>query len=484
MKELSLTEWCVDLKYNDEFQRKLATNKSLYVSYFITESISEEKSYGKKVYPRHGHSSYLILCEPKYMEQLFNVLGNKGCNLWHSSPHIVLLKSLHGDKREWYLENLHCLIMSIDYLSPLDLNILPSSMKDDKHVQLSWNAHFRKLLDIEKYLNNYENNILAYFTTYTEGEMVPKTERFYIFLKEDSLQRAISTLSNLDFDSGREDFLVFNYKDEEIHNDNLNPELRYLSSEHSIWRAVDGENLISYESPYESFTTSDSASSNVESQKVFAHKQEEQKIEQKKENMIPIQPAKNYGMSSISKAMTSDKQSRTKNESQLQNVTVQQPSAIDKIDKIFDRLGMVVTIIVALSVGLVFFYTCHGPTSKVEKAQSYSSTVHYTDYGDKLPEMISSFSAVYAENPNSFVLQSVNWKKPDVLILNINSNWYAVSKEQKKATIESAMKIWNGMAGARGIHVNVDEFEVHVVDPSSGKKVAKWGSVMGTQIDD
>lgn len=59
IRQLSLTEWCVDLDTNNEFQQRLADNKFLYVSYFITESITEEERYGKRVYPRHGHVSYL-----------------------------------------------------------------------------------------------------------------------------------------------------------------------------------------------------------------------------------------------------------------------------------------------------------------------------------------------------------------------------------------------------------------------------------------
>lgn len=208
------------------------------------------------------------------------------------------------------------------------------------------------------------------------------------------------------------------------------------------------------------------------------------RLSTKKINTVPAQPAKVQGTLPINASKAPSKENMTTTEPKSNEAKVQKQSVSDKIDKIFDYLKIIVTIIAVLCVVSVFFETCHGPTQKVEKKQSYSSTVHYTDYGDKLPEMISSFSAVYAENPNSFVLQSVNWKKPDILILNINSNWYAASKGQKKATIESAMKIWNGMAGARGIHVNIDDFEVHVIDPSTGKKVAKWGSVMGTQIDE
>lgn len=110
--------------------------------------------------------------------------------------------------------------------------------------------------------------------------------------------------------------------------------------------------------------------------------------------------------------------------------------------------------------------------------------IHYTDYGDKLPELLDSFNRVYSQNPNSFVIQKIGWEKPDTIILGVNNNWYSVSKEQKKAAVESALKIWLGMAGARGINVNVDEIEVKVIEPSTGKKIAKWGSVLGTQISD
>lgn len=483
IRQLSLTEWCVDLDTNNEFQQRLADNKFLYVSYFITESITEEKRYGKRVYPRHGHVSYLILCEPKYTEQLLYTLGRLS-GLWHSSPHIVLLNTPLYAGKKWYLKDLHCLIMTINYINPLNLKLLPASMKDDKHVLNSQKLHFEKLSNIEEYLSNTKSSILSYFTTYIKGETIPKTEKFYIFVDEDSLQKTISTLERLDF--GRIGFEVSNYTNEELSNNNINPELMYLSSEHSLWRAVDGDNLISYELSDPMII----AASNVDSQNVLARGQETQKqqeSEHKKINTVPAQPAKDQGTFPINDSKAPSKENVTTTEPKSKEAKAQKQSAqsaFDKIDKIFDYLKIIVTIIAVLCVGSVFFNTCHGPTQKVEKYQSYSSTVRYTDYGDKLPEMISSFSTVYAENPNSFVLQSVNWKKPDVLILNINSNWYAASKGQKKATIESAMKIWNGMAGARGIHVNVDDFEVHVIDPSTGKKVAKWGSVMGTQIDE
>lgn len=169
------------------------------------------------------------------------------------------------------------------------------------------------------------------------------------------------------------------------------------------------------------------------------------------------------------------KEGKTKDNNTCQS----SPSQKNKDENLYRRI-LIFGIVALLALAIFFFGK--GMTKEKEQVPITPPPIEYTDYRDKLPEMVDSFRKVYAENPNSFILKSVMWEAPDTLVLVVNNNWYIVSNHQKKATIESALKIWTGMAGARDIHINMDNIEVKVTDPNTGEKLAKWGAIRGTQI--
>lgn len=429
---LSMLGCCVAAGENDEFLRRLTVNKDIVLSYFYNYYSNKNKNNTIQFY------HYFLF----YKTCKFDELNNKilrNIHLWRipSTTAFYKICKSYINNKPWYGYSLRCFL--------IDLNVkeLEGISSSDGFNKTSFDNINNELHEIVKYLDNPENPVLSYFTNLGSANVSEQNLiRFCFFvLPSDAakVERDLHLLTTYykpfrKYTDGKD---IMELNDNESDSLKMDP----LLSPNYRWQTVNVDLL----SPY--------AVAQI------------------------ILPSKWF--SQLNTSPSSVRADDIKNSKEIT------PKKWYKSNFFIDAM------IVALILGAgTIKYLIDKPNNNDESKNTTNVTeydnkqIHYTDYGDKLPELLDSFNRVYSQNPNSFVIQKIGWEKPDTIILGVNNNWYSVSKEQKKAAVESALKIWLGMAGARGINVNVDEIEVKVIEPSTGKKIAKWGSVLGTQISD
>lgn len=142
---------------------------------------------------------------------------------------------------------------------------------------------------------------------------------------------------------------------------------------------------------------------------------------------------------------------------------------------------------IAFTIGTTSIITGCGDSSE-KKAPPREATeetkAKYTNYGsnEKLEELGNAFNMVFSKNVYKFAYSGMSWEKPDTLLVYVNENWDLMSEDQKIGMIETAVKSWAGMCGARGIKLETDMFEVKIINQYSNRKVGKWGYVLGSRV--
>lgn len=429
---LSMVGCCVAAGENEEFLRRLTVNKDIVLSYFYSYYSSKSRNNTIRFY-----HYFLFYKTCKFAELNNKIL--KDIHLWRIPSTTAFYKICKNyiNNKPWYSNSLRCFLIDLN-LKELE-GISPSGGSN----KTSFDSIINEFHEIIKYLDNPENPVLSYFTNLGSENVF-----------EQNLIRVC--------------FCVLPSDAAKVERD-----LHLLTTYYKPFRKyIDGKDIMELK---------DNESENLKMDALLSPNYRWQTV-----NVDLLSP---YAVTQIilpssfsSRFNTSSSSIKADNIKNSKEITTK---------KWYKSNFFIDVMIVAIILGAgTIKYLIDKPNNNDESKITTNVTeydkkqIHYTDYGDKLPELLDSFNRVYSQNPNSFVIQKIGWEKPDTIILGVNNNWYSVSKEQKKATIESALKIWLGMAGARGIDVNVDEIEVKVIEPSTGKRIAKWGSVLGTQISD
>ncbi len=68
------------------------------------------------------------------------------------------------------------------------------------------------------------------------------------------------------------------------------------------------------------------------------------------------------------------------------------------------------------------------------------------------------------------------------LLVEVNSHWFNLHKEDKIAFVKDIGSTYSGMMGARGFKLNPEELNILVRHSESGNNLATWDYVFGTKI--
>ncbi len=471
-EKLSFLGYCVSLKNDGVFQKKLKSISGLVEAYASAESIYEHSQSDKSGDTQFGAVSYLLFCRPENVTKVNDVLGNTR-NSWHTPDTVITLKACNNLQNRILNPHFRCLVLKVTYMEfPTLLSQYAESVQKQWIVE-NRERHKSSIASIDQWLYQVKDIITAYVTTKTDVEdnqnKSDKTEYYYVWVEEnnyEALQRQLPCGLEFDplsriFDKARD--MTWNSKG------NVDYTYSSLCEKNYVWHFIGGDALIKYVNPI--LPVSEAMNPDKKDNEKMPN--EVRDIDRKR---VTRRHQKRKSMNGRSYfTMSLQKRERRK----ITNTCQSSPSQKNKDENLYRRI-LIFGIVALLALAIFFFGK--GMTKEKEQVPITPPPIEYTDYRDKLPEMVDSFRKVYAENPNSFILKSVTWEAPDTLVLVVNNNWYIVSNHQKKATIESALKIWTGMAGARDIHINMDNIEVKVTDPNTGEKLAKWGAIRGTQI--
>ncbi|KMO85230.1 hypothetical protein AB840_14740 [Megasphaera cerevisiae DSM 20462] len=124
------------------------------------------------------------------------------------------------------------------------------------------------------------------------------------------------------------------------------------------------------------------------------------------------------------------------------------------------------------------------PPSETKKKEAKQPSV-LTNYGDKHDEILKAFNFLFSDNDYTPIYEGVTHDPAiDTLTVYVNNNWNLLSKDVKLSFIKTCFVAWQTATTSRQIKTNTTSFSLDIINKSSGRKVASWGSVRGPVLYD
>lgn len=119
-------------------------------------------------------------------------------------------------------------------------------------------------------------------------------------------------------------------------------------------------------------------------------------------------------------------------------------------------------------------------TQKVEQQNTKKSP---TDYKGKRDEMLDALNGIESKNMYRTLYDGLTMRD-NTLTIKVTDQWSYMSKDARVGFAKHIMTMWLGMAGAREINVNTDDFHLKIVHNQSARTLATWDSLWGVSIND
>lgn len=140
---------------------------------------------------------------------------------------------------------------------------------------------------------------------------------------------------------------------------------------------------------------------------------------------------------------------------------------------------LVVVLIVGVFTGTIEKSQKNQETSKAQQTASQNITP-MTD--EQYSEMGKSYNALLSNKYPGLYEGCMLSRDGHHLVIEVNSMWFKLHEEDKKAFIKQNGTLYNGMLGARSININLDHFEIEVRHKGSSSVLATWDSLRGPKI--
>lgn len=135
--------------------------------------------------------------------------------------------------------------------------------------------------------------------------------------------------------------------------------------------------------------------------------------------------------------------------------------------------------IIVLILGLLGLFLQPTDTKKVSSSTTSSS---FTLTESQHNEIGESYASVLSDKYGG-LFEACNFTYDGkTLLVEVNSRWFNLYKEDKIAFVKDIGSTYSGMMGARGFKVNPEDLKILVRHSGSGNDLATWNYVFGTEI--
>lgn len=160
------------------------------------------------------------------------------------------------------------------------------------------------------------------------------------------------------------------------------------------------------------------------------------------------------------------------------------------------KLCIIALIVCMISVGIYTYLNSNEKSNsnntviqsvspKITKEKESKQASVLTNYGDKRDEILKAFNLLFSDNSYAPIYEGVTHDPAiDTLTVYVNNNWDLLSKDVKLSFIKTCFVAWQTATTSRQIKTNTTSFSLEIINKSSGRKVASWGSVRGPVLYD
>lgn len=120
------------------------------------------------------------------------------------------------------------------------------------------------------------------------------------------------------------------------------------------------------------------------------------------------------------------------------------------------------------------------PDTKKESSTITSSSFTLTE--SQYDELGTAYACVLSDKYSSFFTGCNFTSNGKYLLVEVNSRWLYLHKEDKIAFVKDVGSLYMGMLGARGFKLNPEDLQILVRHNGSGNKLATWDYIFGTEI--